>query len=78
MEDVLTPEEHAALTEILAAAGRLNAEEVACGNATFETTLQAQAALHALVAKGYVDATVTDTGPTTYGRSLPEFLTDLE
>jgi hypothetical protein len=77
MADVLTPDQHAALTEILAAPRRLNAHEVA-RNGAFETTLQAQVALEALVAKGYVDATLHDNAPTTYGRSLPEFLTDLE
>jgi hypothetical protein len=78
MADGLTPDERAALAEILAAPSRLNAEQVAGRNAMFETTRQAQAALQALVARGYADVTITDTGLSTYGRSLPEFLTDLE
>jgi hypothetical protein len=78
MGDVLSSDERAALTEILAAQSRLDAEEVARRNAAFETTVQARAALAALVAKGYVDATHHDTAPITCGRSLPEFLSDLE
>ena len=78
MVEPLRPDEQAALAEILGAGVRLTAEDVARRSTAFETVAQAQHALNTLVASGYVDATFRNPYVHIYGRSLPEFLCDLD